>query len=44
MKRPNSVLIGKTDALGGDLRASETTPRPIHHQQTDVDSPFGGRR
>lgn len=44
MNTPMLAPMLETDALRGDLRACESSPRPIHHPETAVNSRFGGGR
>jgi hypothetical protein len=44
MNTPNQALTGETDATGGDLRPSETSPRPIPHPSEHPFEPIEGTR
>jgi hypothetical protein len=44
MNGPNHARASETDALRGDLRASEDSPRPIARPPWCSDTRIGGRR
>ena len=44
MITPNPALAGETDATRGDLRPSETIPRPIPHPPQAQIRRIGARR
>jgi hypothetical protein len=44
MNTPNPALAGGTDALRGDLRPSETVPRPVPYPPKHQIRRIGGKR
>ena len=44
MNTPNHARAAETDALGGDLRASGDSPRPIARPDRSSNTRIAGRR